>query len=121
VILADTSVWVEHLRRGHGRLAAGLHDGEIVTHPMVIGELACGVIRNRREILALLGQLPSVAVASDGEALTLIERHRLTGRGIGWVDAHLLTSVLITGSVRLWTLDRRLLAASERVGVAFTP
>jgi predicted nucleic acid-binding protein len=107
VILVDTSVWIDHLRRGNADLAAALEHDLVVCHPFVIGELACGNLANRAELLALLAKLPTVPVATDTEVLTLIERRRLMGRGLGYVDAHLLASAAI-GSVTLWTLDARL-------------
>lgn len=107
MILVDTSVWIDHLRRGNADLAAALEHGLVVCHPFVIGELACGNFANRAEVLALLGKLPTVSVATDAEVLMLIERRRLMGRGLGYVDAHLLASAAI-GSVTLWTLDTRL-------------
>jgi predicted nucleic acid-binding protein len=107
VILVDTSVWIDHLRRGNADLAAALEHDLVVCHPFVIGELACGNLANRAELLALLARLPTVPVATDTEVLTLIERRRLMGRGLGYVDAHLLASAAI-GAVTLWTLDARL-------------
>jgi predicted nucleic acid-binding protein len=108
VILADTSVWVDHLRKGAPRLAAALDRSEVLMHPFVLGELACGNLRNRGEVLRLLGDLPAAAMASDHEALQFIERRALMGRGIGYVDVHLLASVALTDGARLWTADRRL-------------
>jgi predicted nucleic acid-binding protein len=92
VILVDTSLWVEHLRRGLPRLATLLQEGQVLIHPWVIGELACGNLRHRSAVLNLLQGLPAAMVASDAEVLLLIERDRLMGRGIGYVDAHLLAS-----------------------------
>lgn len=112
MILADTSVWIEHLKRGSARLADALHHGAVATHPFVIGDLACGNLRNRREVLDLLGRLPRVPVATDAEVLDFIERRRLMGVRIGYVDAHLLASVVLAGDVTLWTLDTRLAAVS---------
>lgn len=117
MILVDTSVWVEHLRRGLPRLATLLQDGEVLIHPWVIGELACGTLRNRRRVLDLLQGLPAVTVARDAEVLLLIERDQLMGRGIGYVDAHLLASARLSHA-RLWTLDRRLAAAAQEQGLA---
>jgi predicted nucleic acid-binding protein len=115
-VLVDTSVWVEHLRRGHAMLAERLRTGEVWTHPFVIGELACGNLRGRREILALLGALPHVPVVDHAEALLFIETHGLMGRGIGWIDAHLLASSMLS-RIPLWTLDRRLTAAARRLRI----
>jgi len=117
VILVDTSVWVEHLRHGLPRLATLLQEGEVLIHPSVIGELACGNLRNRSQMLELLQGLPAATVASDAEVLLLIERDRLLGRGIGYVDAHLLASARLS-HCRLWTQDRRLAALAQEQGLA---
>ena len=117
MILVDTSPWVEHLRRGNAKLAALLENGEVACHPFVLGELALGNLRHRTTILAYLSNLPSVAVAEHGEVLALVERRRLMGTGIGWVDAHLLASALLA-RVRLWTLDQRLARQARRLGLA---
>lgn len=116
MILADTSVWVEHLRSGKGDLARALEDGEVLGHPHVIGELACGNLRRRAEILALLGDLPRALEATHAEALECIERNHLHGRGLGWTDVHLLASALLTPA-RLWTLDAALAREARRCGV----
>lgn len=117
MILADTSVWVQHLRHGNHRLGGLLSDGRVMCHPFVIGELACGNLENRTEILALLARLPSAPPATHEEVLRMIEARRLMGSGLGWVDAHLLGSALLQGLV-LWTLDRRLSRAASALGVA---
>lgn len=116
MILADTSVWVDHFRRRTIRLPALLEAGEVVCHPFVIGELACGNLRNREEILALLQALPQAAVVTQQDALGLIETRDLMGRGVGWVDVHLLAACLVTDAA-LWTLDRRLAAVARILGV----
>lgn len=117
--LADTSVWVNHLRANDPILMSLLDDNQVVMHPMVIGELACGNLRDRERVLDLLRQLPQVPVADDDEVLFLIERHRLMGRGIGYIDAHLLAAALLGDTVRLWTEDRRLRDAAAGLGLAF--
>ena len=117
MILVDTSVWVEHLRHGLPRLAMHLQEGEVLIHPCVIGELACGNLRNRHQVLELLQGLPTAAVASDAEVLLLIEGDRLMGQGIGYIDAHLLASARLS-HCRLWTQDRRLAAVVLEQGVA---
>lgn len=109
MILVDTSVWIDHFRRGNAELADALEREDVLTHPFVIGELACGDLKKRREILDLLAALPAAVVASDDETLHLIEERRLMGRGIGTIDAHLLASVALTEGARLWTLDKALL------------
>ena len=116
MILVDTSVWVEHLRHGLPRLATLLQAGEVLINPWVIGELACGNLRKRSQVLELLQGLPAVTVASDAEVLLLIERDRLMGRGIGYVDAHLLASARLS-HCRLWTQDRRLAAVALEQGL----
>jgi predicted nucleic acid-binding protein len=117
MILVDTSVWIEHLRRGSRRLAELLEDDQVVSHPFVLGELACGNLRNRGEILGLLGELPRALVAEHHEVLHLIEDRRLYGRGLGWVDAHLLASCLMTGC-KVWTLDKSLAHVSHTLKVS---
>jgi predicted nucleic acid-binding protein len=108
MILVDTSVLVDHLRRGNARLVGLLEATEVCSHAFVIGELACGRLQNRREILALLRSLPQLRLATDDEVLYFIEQQALTGRGIGYVDAHLLTAGKLAGITELWTLDKRL-------------
>ncbi len=115
--LVDTSVWVEHLRRGSPRLRGLLDEGEVLGHPSVLGEIACGSLANRDEILDLLGALPPAAEASHAEALHALHAHRLHGKGLGWVDVHLLASALLSGA-GLWTLDRALAREAHRCGVA---
>ena len=117
MILVDTSVWVEHLRHGLPRLATLLQGGEVLIHPWVIGELACGNLRNRSQVLELLQGLPAATVASDAEVPLLIERERLMGRGIGYIDVNLLASARLS-HCRLWTQDRRLVAVAEEQGLA---
>ena len=116
MILVDTSVWVEHLRHGLPRLATLLQDGEVLIHPWVIGELACGNLRNRSQVLDLLQGLPAAMVASDTEVLLLIEREQLMGRGIGYIDAHLVAAARLS-HCRLWTQDRRLAAVAQEQGL----
>lgn len=117
MILVDTSVWVDHLRRDNPRLRALLGDAAVSCHPFVIGELACGTMRNRAVVLDLLMRLPPVPVAHHGEALAFIESRRLMGSGLGWVDINLLASALL-GGAQLWTLDRALREVAASVGVA---
>jgi predicted nucleic acid-binding protein len=117
LILVDTSVWVDHLRTGNSDLAAALEDGIVSVHPMVIGELACGNLRNRREILDSLQSLPIAPLASHNEVLFLIESHRLMGQGLGYVDMHLLASVVLEPGAQIWTSDRRLRNAAGDMGV----
>jgi hypothetical protein len=115
-MLADTSVWIDHLRHGNERFASLLAAGEVECHPFVIGELACGAMAQRREILALLEHLPRLPLAEHEEVLRFVERHRLFGRGIGWIDAHLLASTLL-GRSSIWTLDRPLAVIAGELGL----
>jgi len=120
LILVDSSVWIDHLRKAIPRLAEALEREDVLMHPFVVGELACGELARRREVLDLLSTLPSSVVATDEETLHFIERRRLMGRGIGWVDVHLLASVIMTEAAQLWTRDKRLgaIAAKLRIGFA---
>lgn len=119
MVLVDTSVWISHLRRGSGRLQSLLDEGAVVCHPFIIGELACGQMKNREEILALLKALPQATAAEHDEAMQLIESRRLMGKGLGYVDVHLLTSSLLTGTP-LWTLDRGLSTAAAKLGLSIS-
>jgi predicted nucleic acid-binding protein len=121
VILVDTSVWVDHLRRAEPSLAEALAAGLVLVHPFVIGELACGILPGRAEVLHLLHELPFAAVASPAEALGFIDRHALAGRGVGYIDVHLLASARITRRTLLWTRDRRLAAIASELGVGHGP
>jgi predicted nucleic acid-binding protein len=109
--LVDTSVWVDHLRRGDAGLVELLEAGRVLSHRFVIGELACGTLRNRREVLALLRELPDAPPAEHDEVMRLVNERNLAGRGLGWIDAHLLASALLA-NCRLWTRDRALAAAA---------
>ena len=117
MILVDTSVWVDHFLRRNEQLAALLLGGEVLGHPSVLGEVALGHLRRRAEILEHLSELPQARAATDEEALTFIERHALSGRGVGWVDVHLLAAAALSGA-SLWTLDRRLAAVASRLSLA---
>ncbi len=108
MILADTSVWIDHLRAGDRDLAVLLTATRIMMHPFVLGEMACGNLANRAELLKLLADLPEVSVATDPETLFFIERQSLMGQGIGYIDAHLLAAVSLSPPARLWTRDKRL-------------
>lgn len=115
--LVDTSVWVSHLRHADDRLKALLSDEQVLCHPFVVGELACGSVKRGTEILTLLMALPETRVAEREEVLHLLDAERLYGRGLGWVDVHLLAPALMS-RCRLWTLDRPLRGAAARLGVA---
>jgi len=112
MILVDTSVWVEHLRSGAVGLEALLIDGHVVCHPFIVGELACGELKNRREILSLIHDLPTASCADDDEVIQFIDDNGLMGKGLGYIDIHLLMSALLTG-IPLWTLDKRLHEVSQ--------
>jgi predicted nucleic acid-binding protein len=111
MVLVDTSVWVAHLRDGAVGLDSLLSDGHVVCHSFIIGELACGNLKNRTELLSLLQDLPMAFHAEPEEVMQFIENHRLMGKGLGFIDMHLLASAFLT-KAPLWTLDKRLYEAS---------
>ena len=115
-MLVDTSVWIDHLRRDRPDLRKCLEAGDVACHPFVVGELACGTIRRRDDVLVLLASLAQGTVADHAEVLHLIDAHQLMGRGLGWIDAHLLASAKLDGQA-LWTLDGPLKRAARIVGV----
>lgn len=119
MILVDSSVWVDHLRVSDPALVELLNTGRVLTHPFVIGELACGNLKNRNAVLSLLQDLPPAPIATDEEVLFFIEKHGLMGRGIGYIDAHLLSAVSLAGTGRLWTRDKRLYAVTGSLRLAF--
>lgn len=119
MILADTSVWIDHLRAGDEKLAALLNESRVLMHSFVLGELACGNLRNREAVLRLLQDIPRAPMASDTEVLFFIERHRLAGSGIGYIDAHLLAAAALADPDLLWTRDRRLTAVARKLGLAY--
>jgi predicted nucleic acid-binding protein len=118
MILVDTSVWIDHFRGRNAKLNALLSNAAVLIHPFVIGELACGNLRNRSQILNLLGDLPKSRVAADKEVMYFIEQNALMGRGIGYIDAHLLASVALSTPARLWTIDRKLGNVATDLGLA---
>jgi predicted nucleic acid-binding protein len=117
MILADTSIWISHIRESEPHLQQALIDCKVYMHPFVLGEIACGNLRSRSQTLQMLRSLPSSLSASNDEVLALLNQHRFFGKGLGWIDVHLLSSALLTGC-RLWTLDRPLrdAAASLKIG-----
>jgi predicted nucleic acid-binding protein len=117
VILVDTSVWVDHLRTADARLAELLRDGQVLCHPFIVGELACGNLRRRAEILSLLADLPQLPAIPSEDVMRFIDVHRLMGRGLGWIDVHLLATAFVSRE-RIWSRDRRLADAANRLGVA---
>lgn len=118
MILVDTSVWIDHLRRGDPVLAGLLAHGQVLGHPAVVGELALGSLTNRDEVLGLLTNLPQAIAATHAEVMTFLDRHQLFGRGIGYVDVHLLAAAVLTADAWLWTRDKRLLAVAQTLDVA---
>ena len=121
MILVDSSIWVDHLRRGDATLARLLDDGRVLAHPFVVGELALGSLRQRELILMALQNLPQAMVASDTEVLRFINQQALYGLGIGYVDAHLLASARLTAGGSLWTRNKRLQAVAHRLGLTAAP
>lgn len=118
MILVDTSIWIDHLRGTDAGLAALLHEGQVLMHPHVLGEIALGSLKNRAAVLDAMSDLPQTVVATDEEVLGFIATHALFGLGIGFTDAHLLAAAMLVPGTRLWTRDRRLSAASLRLGLA---
>ena len=121
MILVDTSIWIDHLRKGVPRLTMMLDTEDVMMHPFVLGELACGNLKNRVEVLDLFTKLPEAPVATTPEVLVFIENSDLMGRGIGFVDAHLLVSVALTGTAKLWTRDKRLAAVGSDLNLVINP
>lgn len=120
MIVVDTSVWLDHLR-ARDKAPSGLLDaGMVLAHPFVIGELALDNLRQRGIVLSALLNLPHASVATDAEVLHFIDRHALFGRGIGYVDAHLLAAARLTAGAELWTSDKRLHGVAVRLGLAIT-
>ncbi|MCX7145339.1 MAG: PIN domain-containing protein [Sulfuritalea sp.] len=120
MILIDTSIWIDHLRSGSPGLAALLQNELVCTHDFVIGELACGNLGNREELLRLLQSLPRLSAATDDETLFFIEQQHLMGRGIGYIDVHLLAAAVIR-DIPIWTKDKRLMVIAEEKGWAYAP
>ena len=118
MILIDTPIWIDHLRSGDKALAHALGERRVLTHPSVIGEIALGNLRQRALVMTLLQRLPTARVATNDEALAFIEAQKLTGTGIGLIDAHLLASVKLTPGAKLWTRDRRLHEIAARMKLA---
>ena len=119
MILVDTSVWIDHLRSGDDNLVQQLNSSNVLMHPFVLGELACGNLNKRKEVLTLFKDLPFSSVATDDEVLFFIEQHKLMGRGTGYIDSHLLAAVALNGSARLWTRDKRLKEVSDSLSLTF--
>jgi len=118
MVLVDTSVWVSHLRDGSVGLEKLLNDGEVVCHPFIVGELACGNLKNRHEILAFLQSLPMTILAEDGEVLKFIENHQLMGKGLGYIDVRLIAAAVLT-DVPIWTFDKTLEKITKKIGINY--
>ena len=118
MVLVDTSVWVSHLRDGNAELANLLNDGRVLCHPLIVGELACGNLKDRAVILSFLQLLPMSIEAEHDEVLSFIENNHLMGKGMGYVDFHLITSAVLTG-VPVWTLDKKLAQATDSLHIKY--
>jgi predicted nucleic acid-binding protein len=113
VTLVDTSVWINHLREGNEELRRLLNSNEVLCHPFIIGELACGTMKNRSQVLELLKALPQAVVAEHEEVVKFVNDKRLYGHGLGWIDVHLLASASLS-NVAIWTTDRALKRTTGR-------
>ena len=120
MVLVDTSVWVRYLREGDPDLEQLLNDGEVMCHPYIVGELACGNLKNRNEVLSLLQLLPPAILPNHEEILQFIEENQLMGKGPGYVDVHLSASAVLTG-IQMWTYDRRLNETNEVLRIRYKP
>jgi predicted nucleic acid-binding protein len=118
MVLADTSIWVDHLRVDDPRLRSAIADSELLVHPAVIGELACGTLPDRSDYLSYLADLPSASVADEEATLFVIESRKLWGKGIGWTDAQLVASALLSGC-ELWTHDKQLQKVAVALSIAY--
>ena len=119
MVLVDTSVWVSHLRGGNSMLEKLLEDCRVVTHPFIIGELACGNISNRTEIISLMQALPMLDVIEHEELLLFIEHNQMMGIGLGFVDVHLVAAAMLAG-IPLWTQDKKLRQACSQLNIDFS-
>jgi predicted nucleic acid-binding protein len=117
MILVDTSVWIDHLRSNDPTLSWYLEQGQVLMHPFVLGELACGNVRNRESLLTLFALLPKITVATDVEVLFFIKRQNLMGKGIGYIDMHLLAATALSNASGIWTRDKRLLDVASQLGL----
>jgi predicted nucleic acid-binding protein len=117
-VLVDTSVWVDHLRHRNARLATVLESNPVMTHPFVIGELSCGHLAQHSEVLGFLNALPTLPLAEHGEVVEFVAAHRLYGRGLGWVDMHLLAAARLA-QLPIWTLDKRLAMVAGEMGLEY--
>lgn len=120
MILVDTSVWIDHLRQDDQKLSTLLERNRVLMHPMIIGELACGNLKDRSVFLNLWAKLPTILVVTNEEALYFLKRNRLMGKGIGFVDLHLLAAVSLSSEAYLWTKDKRLQRIAAELELAFS-
>ena len=120
MVLVDTSVWVRHLREGDSDLKRLLNSGEVMCHPYIVGELACGNLKNRREVLSLLQLLPPATLAKNEESLHFIEQNHLMGKGVGYIGVHLSASAVLTG-VPMWSYDKKLSEVNRGLGIEYNP
>jgi predicted nucleic acid-binding protein len=120
-ILVDTSVWIDHLRDKDEQLVSLLKQNRVLMHSMVRGELACGCLHNRDQILSLLKNLPHISEASHDEALYCLEKNQLMGKGIGFIDLHLLASTFLAKNALLWTRDCRLNKLAYSLNIGWQP
>jgi predicted nucleic acid-binding protein len=118
MVLVDTSIWVDHFRFGNNPLTVLLDKGHVMIHPFIIGELACGNISNRIEILTLLRALPMINIVDFQEILVFVETNRLMGKGLGYIDMHLLASAILT-NITLWTSDKALFRTARDLGIGY--
>jgi predicted nucleic acid-binding protein len=118
MVLVDTSVWVSHLRYGNDELVNLLNDGRVLCHPLIVGELACGNLKDRAVILSYLQLLPMSIEAEHHEVLSFIDNNRLMGKGMGYVDVHLIASAVLAG-VPFWTLDKKLSQAADSLYIKY--
>lgn len=121
MVLVDTSVWIDHLCQSEPFLVSLLDSSLVSVHPFVMGELACGNLKNRRDILDALDKLPRTATTSHEEAMGFLDHHELAGKGIGWVDMHLLASAAVEAGTALWTRDKRLAGVADTLGLLWAP
>jgi len=119
MMLIDTSVWINHLRAGDKNLVTLLNSSQVLAHPFVIGELACGNLHQRDDVLRLLNDLPQAPVASHEEVLHFIESNKLMGQGIGYIDTHLLASAALADTALIWTRDQRLQKIARKLKLVF--
>lgn len=118
MIIVDTSIWIDHIRSQHPVLTRLLHHGDVLVHPFVVGELACGSLPNRTAFLRLLNDMPVANVATHEEVLHFVEHAKLYSRGAGYMDISLLASARLTSGAKIWTRDKRLKQIADELGLA---